>query len=503
METVRVLQLGENDFSEIMPVSDCADWFYEPDFLKLPERDFDVVILDREITEHEFNFLVKFSKAYTLFVTDKLHPEEDSFIRQLIARKTGNIVSSEELEVLLKEDLPDYYSGSYGEKFHPSSIEVVQGFKGNVSWKGFEGVDLNGNFGNQLRQIVFWRNNVPIMGNQAIEFWLEYTKDTSIEIMLEIVVYYFGYGSDAIFEKVYTFSEKDLENVVCVENESKNNRFMFVSLQARGQGNLTVTALHDRHSRRGKGTFIPGGKRSATSSREEVFYYFDPGNLKPPLNVYFSGYKTKEGFEGYYLMRGFGHPFLLIAEARLEGGSAYMGSEEYENMIEQIIRNHMEELGFQSSDVILSGISMGSSGALYYGCRIHPHTILVGKPLASYGDIAENERIHRPGGFPTSLDVLHKSCGSLSRESIDRLNHKFWNVFDQTEWKGTRFAAAYMIEDDYDMTAYENLQSHLKETGVTIYGKGLHGRHNDDSPGIVNWFVSQYRKIMRENFDNK
>ena len=228
---------------------------------------------------------------------------------------------------------------------------------------------------------------------------------------------------------------------------------------------------------------MPGGGRRVTSDREEVFYYFDPGNLVPPLNVYFSGYKTAEGFEGYHLMRSLGHPFLLIAEARSQGGGAYIGSEEYENMLEQIIRDCMEELGFRNSDVILSGISLGSFGS-----------------LASFGDIAENERINRPGGFPTSLDLLHRFSGSLTRDAARRLNGRFWDVFDQVDWSGTQFAVAYMIEDDYDNKAYEMLQSHLRGAGAKIYGKGLHGRHNDDSRGIVSWFVNQYHRILREDF---
>lgn len=44
MKTVRVLQLGAEDFRQLMPVSECAEWNYEPDFSQLPERDFDVVI---------------------------------------------------------------------------------------------------------------------------------------------------------------------------------------------------------------------------------------------------------------------------------------------------------------------------------------------------------------------------------------------------------------------------------------------------------------------------
>ena len=101
-----------------------------------------------------------------------------------------------------------------------------------------------------------------------------------------------------------------------------------------------------------------------TTDREEVFAYFDPGDRKPPLNVYFSGYKTKEGFEGYRAMRNLGCPFLLISDARLEGGGFYMGSEEYEKLIKDVLRKYMDELGFSGDQVILSGLSMGTYGAL-------------------------------------------------------------------------------------------------------------------------------------------
>lgn len=503
METVRVLQLGTKDFSKTMSVSDCAEWYYEPDFSALPEKDFDIAILDREVAEKEADYLIRFLRAYTLFVMEAVPLRKNTVTGKLFIRKMGKRISAEELNCLLESGLKDYFHGSYGEKYKPPNLSIAQGFEGKVSWRGFEGVELVGNYGNKLRQIVFWRNSIPIEKGQTLEFWLEYAKDGAIEISLEVILLQFGYGTDPKFQKVYEFSEKELDDVVYVENKTEKQNFIFVSLKAKGQGRLTVTALHDRHSRKGKGVFLPGGRRVVTSEKEEVFYYFDPGNLKPPLNVYFSGYKTQEGFEGYYMMRKMGHPFLLITESRLEGGGFYLGSKEYENVIEQIIKKQMKRLGFQNSDVILSGLSMGTFGALYYGCRIHPNTILVGKPLASLGDVAENERIKRPGGFPTSLDVLHKVYGSLNREAAEQLNERFWDTFDHTDWSGTRFVAAYMVEDDYDGTAYRNLQSHLKDAGVRIYGKGLHGRHNDNTSGIVNWFVNQYQGIIRHDFDEK
>ena len=60
-----------------------------------------------------------------------------------------------------------------------------------------------------------------------------------------------------------------------------------------------------------------------------------------------------------------------------------------------------------------------------------------------------------------------------------------------------------MIEDDLDGNAYENLKDHLSAGNTWIYGKGLHGRHNDDTYGIVSWFQNQYREIIRKDFDEK
>lgn len=96
--------------------------------------------------------------------------------------------------------------------------------------------------------------------------------------------------------------------------------------------------------------------------------------------------------------------------------------------------------------------------------------------------------------------MLYTQCGSLDADAVRRLNNKFWKKFDTTDWGHSKFAISYMIEDDYDSDAYHMLLSHLKSAGVQVYGKGLHGRHNDNTGGIVNWFVTQYKKILREDF---
>ena len=44
------------------------------------------------------------------------------------------------------------------------------------------------------------------------------------------------------------------------------------------------------------------------------------------------------------------------------------------------------------------------------------------------------------------------------------------------------------------------LISHIQSEGAQVYGKGLHGRHNDNTGGIVNWFLDQYATILAEDF---
>ena len=97
-----------------------------------------------------------------------------------------------------------------------------------------------------------------------------------------------------------------------------------------------------------------------------------------------------------------------------------MGSDEYERLVVDAIRMHMEELGFTPDQVILSGVSMGAFGAMYYGCDIRPHAMIVGKPLVSIGNVAANEKHLRPGGFPTSLDVLKLQGGGLDKEHFKK-----------------------------------------------------------------------------------
>ncbi|MEE0685388.1 MAG: accessory Sec system protein Asp2 [Lachnospiraceae bacterium] len=492
---IKVLQLGAKDWREIYNIPSNLDYDFFEEFNKEKSSFYDIAFIDKELSDEEIKILYEVVKSYTLFVLDDIFMSKS--MKLFFNHRRGRLISQRDIQGFFDTEIKNFFSEPYGEKFDFKNMSVAERFKGTVSWNGNYSVDLEGNFGKDFNQIALWRNNLPLYPGQALELWLEYKKDPQVELALSVTQFVAGSVSDV--QQSWYFTQEELDKEMIIDNEN-NSGMIFISLYAKGKGNLSIIALHDRHSRRGYGTFIPGGKRYATSKREEIFYYFDPGNAKPPLNVYFSGYKTRQGFEGYNMLKKMGCPFLLIGEPRLEGGSFYMGDKEYERAMANIIKSHLKKLKFDNDQLILAGISMGSFGALYYGCDLLPHAILVGKPLVNVGDIAFNERISRPGGFPTSLDVINYVSDEWGQDAVDIANKRFWDKFSQTKWGGTKLVVSYMIEDDYDSKAYDMLISHLKSSKMQICGKGIHGRHNDASGDIVAWFKAQYDQILYEDF---
>ncbi len=494
---VRALQLGSIDYSQQYKMDSNVEWNYEPE-LDVNDLEYDIAFICRTLTDQEVDILTRMVRAHCLFILEDVKMNDK--LNFLMKSRCGRKIADTDIETFLQTKLRDYYTVPYGEKFDPHSLTPAPDFHGKVYWHGYTEAVFEGNFGDKMKQAVLWRGNIPVEKDQAIDFWLEYETTGSVEIELQIVQ--FLNGSVSVIQNTWKFNEEDLKQPVTIDNDKESGP-VFVWINAKGQGTLKIVSLHDRYSRHDAGAFLPGSRRIVTDNREEIFAYMDPGDLKPPLCVYFSGYKTMEGFEGYRMMRRKGCPFILISEPRLEGGAFYLGSQEYENKIKEVIEGYMTELDFTNNDVVFSGLSMGTFGAVYYGTMIRPAYIIVGKPVLSLGNMTAAERIDRPGVFPTAFDLMWKQYQSLDKEAIEKLNRHFWDKFDQTDWSDRTFCVAYMLEDDYDNGAYQNLLSHIKGSNAKVIGKGLHGRHNDDTSGIVSWFIRQYDRVLRDEYNRE
>ena len=499
MNKIHILLLGEEDWNEKYRIPEYIDleWFDKQ--RKIPNRIMDLVILDRNINVSEDKFLRKVTRGYCLFATEHVKMKYQS-TRRFFEGKMGQYLYTGDVNYFFEHEVQNYFPNPYGEKFAPNALTVSPFFEGEIFCEGNFNMLLDGNFGEEFSPIVYWKKGIPIGENQAIDLFLEYEKTGSVEI--ELVMYQFFYGTIGAVKRIWEFDEEELQNVIRIENDEKRGPIS-VSIRAKGEGSLKIISLHDRYSRRGHGFFLPGGERTVSKNGEEIFSYFEKADMKPPLAVYFSGYRNQEGFEGYYMMRNLGCPFLLITDPRLEGGAFYVGDESYERMVLKVIRDKMKQLKFSEKDVILSGASMGTFGSLYYGSKLQPHALLLAKPLTNMGNVAKNERIKRVGIFPTSLDVLLKNYDALSEEAIVKFNDRLWKRFDEADWSHTKFIISYLYEDDYDPDGYQDILKHLKDSGVQVYGKGVHGRHNDNTDIVMDWFKSQYRKLLKEDFYRK
>ena len=218
------------------------------------------------------------------------------------------------------------------------------------------------------------------------------------------------------------------------------------------------------------------------------------------MAVYFAGFRPAEGFEGYFMMKNLGCPFILFSDPRLEGGAFYLGTDELEGKVKETIAHYLDYLGFERQDLILSGLSMGTFPSLYYGATFEPYAIIVGKPLVNLGTIANRGRLASPRVFPTSFDVLKHQTGGVSLNHMLKLDQRFWKVFKQANFSKTTFGLSYMKDEDMDPKAYEQLVSYLCNTGAKILSKGTAGRHNDDTDTNVAWFIHFYRMVLENGF---
>ncbi len=504
---IKLLHIGDIDTKTKYPLPPEVTWCHvaPSECAELKERIrskelpvFEVVLIESEISEiYEMDSVID---PYSLIYCHNKDNDLSAEFVEFISRKMAYVIDEGMVAGFFRRLPQRFFRGQYGAKLCVDEADIYRAFVKDITFYGHRCASMEGDFGGKWSTLVSWRYNIPLDKGEPLELWLEYVKDESVDIRLVVRSVKSGCLDDLAFTWIFENELIDPNGTMLLEDYGQRGLLAF-SLQVRGKGRINVGNLHYRYSHLGAGILKTGGSKKHDASKGEIISYFDPMDRKPPLCVYFAGYRTAEGFEGYYMMKALGAPFLLLSDLRLEGGAFYMGSKEYEENIKKIIKDCLDKLGFTSKELILSGISMGSTGALYFSPDFLPYQVIVGKPLANVGNIAYNEKYHRPGGFPTSLDVLYGITGGIGQEQIEKGNDVFWEKFDSADFSDTRFAISYMKEDDYDLTGYEDLVNHLSGKEVTIYGKGMTGRHNDNTNGVIEWFKSRYVRVLKDAFN--
>ncbi len=459
-------------------------------------EDLQMTILFEIPTESDLAAMDKIA-PYTVFYMGNMGKdmEADPNLALFLRRKKAQRLVADRLDSFLKKVPQKFWSGQVGRRMPVENAYVSDQFQGTYTILGHDYVQLKGYFGRKFRGVLTWKNGIRLIWGEPMEIWPEFTHEGNVRVMLELR--YYTNGENGKLLRTVTIPEEKIKEPIQLLARTEDE-YVSVCLRAKGTGVINARTIHVRKSRLGAGHFLVGGKQYSDKDRHEFFSYFHPMDMRPPLNVYFAGYRPEEGFEGYHMMEKLGAPFLLFYDPRLEGGDYYTGSEDYEQNIVRVIRDTMDELGFDHRQLIMSGISMGSYAALYYGAEFSPFAILAGKPVANISKVAHNEKLIRPGVYPASLDSLleRRELGQTDTE----IDEKLWKKFEGADLHDTLFALAYMQQDDYDPTAYEDVIRHLRDQRAIIYGKGILGRHNDNSKAVMKWFTGQFDRILQDDF---
>ncbi|USS90029.1 accessory Sec system protein Asp2 [Fructilactobacillus carniphilus] len=436
---------------------------------------------------------------------DKTTVEIDDLLQSKFAKQVDLLRPGAVVKFI--EDV--FFKGQFGLRLEFEQMEVTSTFRGKITQLGNGRISIHDADLNGWTQAINQRMTLALEKETNYEFWPEFKLNSGAEVQFKL---YLLDKTGVEIKECYLVKGDELKKGQAFRFKTPNEECMlYVSVFL--NGNVTVFSLqnlHIRKFRREFGTYLVDAKliSDPINDNGQIAYYFNPGDFKPPLNVYFSGFRTAEGFEGNRMMSqlGDGHaPFLLIADERLAGGAFYIGSKEFETEVVKMICDHLNQLHFSSKDLILSGLSMGTTAALYYAAKLAPYAVIVGKPLVNLGTIAANERINRPHQFETALDLLLLREGSTEIAAQNNLNQYFWDNFSSGDFTNTTFAIAYMRQDDYDREAFHDLFNFLKNQNpfIRILYKGLTGRHNDDTSGVGAWFQRQYQNILARDFNRK
>lgn len=412
-----VLQLGgETDWSKDNQVSPEIVWKFNNYPPKKP-MGYAVVILAGmvQLSDKNWEKLVWDSTPYATFYKPGVDKQLSDAGRRYL-RLTDARPITKSIPELIKDIENKYYFGQTGIRLLPNNLLINKAVFPKCTFKDaghlYSEVDSDEwvTFGHYKMQSY-------VDPFRRLRVWLDSENDEGVE--LRFVIY------DAAHHRhVLPIVHHDVETIVPTKLKEQGE-FLSVSVQVRGHGKFMVGTYHYSWARYGAGLFLVGGRRIIDPHNgDQMAYCFGPGDLKPPLNIYFSGARAAGGFEAYPLMHNLHAPFLLFADPRMEIGQFYTGDYIEKKML-QVIRTTLQQLGFTTDDLIMAGMSMGTYGALKYGSELGAHAIVISKVLANLGYMAKRTRLQRPDEFETIFDIDRQLTDKPFPAGLDEIDQRF------------------------------------------------------------------------------
>lgn len=496
---MNVLQIGPENWAEKYQLPDDMKWEFNA-FPAPKKHGYDVVLVTgrNSLSKEDWSKLQwQVDPYHVLYLPSRageLTKEAYSFLKMQAAKE----IMDDPQTVI--DFLPRrYFFGQSGIRYSPLALmplmDRIQSYQVLDSGHIMMTIDSGGKWSN----IGTYKNGFFLDPNRIIKLWLTY-QASGLAVRLRVFIQPANGDGDPKDSFILDASSmEELPLPIKVKNES---RYANVNLEVKGKGTLKLGILHSRWGREGAGEFFAGGKRIVDQqTREDIAYFFSPGDLRPPLNVYFAGARSLEGFEAYPMFRYTKAPALLFTDMRLDIGQFYTGKY-FEEKIKTVILDHLKRLGFDRSQLTMNGISMGTHGAMKYGAQLGAYAINVAKPIGNLGWVAERGRLERPY-FETIYDIDNQLVSRLDKNSLEQLDRDFWTEFNKADLRETRLFVGYMKDDDYDNHAIQQIRnSPAVRKAREFTSRGFAGHHNDD-PSINYWFINRLHQMLVHDFGRK
>lgn len=502
---MRVLQLGTTNWADQYQLPKDMEWefnrFPNPD-KKKAKQGYDVVALTAATTwtAEKWNQLLKKVDPYHVIYLPAVSEQMDKAEKHFVQCSNATKITEDPQTVI--DHLPTrLFFGQSGIRFMPTTIKLFMDRIESYQMLDQSHIKIVADTDGQWVNIGNYRGNIFIDPNKLMSLWLE-MENHGLQVRLRVFIQPSG-GDGDVKDCLVLPMGNNLDNLPLPIKAADYSRYASVSVEIKGSGDAILGILHSRWSREDAGTFIAGGRRIVNPDNyEDIAYFFSVGDLLPPLNVYFSGARSAEGFEAFPMFHGLGAPMLLFTDMRQEAGQFYT-TDYMEKHIKVVINQCLKQLGFNHSQLVMNGISMGTYPAMKLGAQLKAGFINVAKQISNLGYVSRRARLQRPANFETSFDIDNRLVKQLDDEHLQKLDDDYWHQFDQQDLSQTRLFVAYMENDDYDNHAI----GHLKHSIAIARAKqfvyrGFPGRHNDNQQ-INYWFARRLNQILHEDFSRE
>lgn len=509
MAEITCLQVGNTNWAEKYTIPEHVEWIYlnnqtanqeiiEQMSGETTAKKYDVLLLTDADKLEKYAELIQMMDYYRILY-DPTQVQHNNEFKTTLERKFAYKISLTNDKKIISDISLYFFKGQYGHRLAPQHLNISPRLPGKFWKEGMHEYIFEGEYGPEWIDLGSYRETLYGISDtqKKIQIFLEYHKIGNIQIKL-VVNRFNMYSGKIGTQEIFLDNEltKLVEYGPVEPGETVN-----YNLYVKGTGRISIGNLQLRYSRGKYGVFTLGGKNYIDEYGHELITFFNPADYKPPLCVYFGGYRTAGGFEGYQMMKNSKSPFMLIEDSSAEGGGFYRGSKAFEEMVIRRIQEALEFLGFTNKDLVLSGLSMGTHAAMYYGAALSPHSIIICKPIANLKVIVDNNKLKGAGIFPTSFDVTKKILKVKGLKSIAEIDQEFWQKFTAGKLKDTQIYVTYMKNEDYDDQVYHQLVEYYLKNKKIIYIKGIAGRHNDYQDQSLASYFYHYGYMLRKSFN--